>query len=147
MPINYQDYAPNWKTEIRPRILTRAKNRCEQCGLENYSHIIRHKRYPEVCLIYDPDEMAYRLRGELVRLSELPDGFDDRPEIRVILTIAHLDHDKSNNADDNLKALCQRCHLIHDKTQHTQNAKKTRTKTYHATIQANGQLELFGEES
>lgn len=27
------------------------------------------------------------------------------------LTVHHLDHDKSNNADYNLPALCQRCHL------------------------------------
>lgn len=27
------------------------------------------------------------------------------------LTVHHLDHDKSNNADYNLAALCQRCHL------------------------------------
>mgnify|MGYP001397670851 CR=1 FL=1 len=30
---------------------------------------------------------------------------------RVVLTVAHLDHDTRNNADDNLRALCQRCHL------------------------------------
>lgn len=36
----------------------------------------------------------------------------------VVLTIAHLDHDVSNNSDDNLAALCQRCHLTHDAQQH-----------------------------
>lgn len=35
---------------------------------------------------------------------------------RVILTVAHLDHDTSNNSDENLKALCQKCHLSHDKS-------------------------------
>lgn len=28
----------------------------------------------------------------------------------VVLTVAHLDHDIQNNSDDNLMALCQRCH-------------------------------------
>ncbi|MEM7326140.1 MAG: HNH endonuclease [Actinomycetota bacterium] len=34
---------------------------------------------------------------------------------RVILTVAHLDHDTSNSLDpENLAALCQRCHLTYD---------------------------------
>lgn len=30
---------------------------------------------------------------------------------KVVLTIAHIDQDVDNNADWNLLALCQRCHL------------------------------------
>ena len=37
---------------------------------------------------------------------------------RVVLAAAHLDHDPSNNRRGNLKSLCQRCHLIHDRPQH-----------------------------
>jgi len=44
----------------------------------------------------------------------------------VVLTIAHLDHDVTNNADSNLKALCQRCHLTYDAAHHAHNARKTR---------------------
>lgn len=29
---------------------------------------------------------------------------------KVVLTVAHLDHTPENCADENLKALCQRCH-------------------------------------
>jgi hypothetical protein len=29
---------------------------------------------------------------------------------KVVLTVAHLDHTPENCADDNLKAMCQRCH-------------------------------------
>lgn len=32
----------------------------------------------------------------------------------IVLTVAHLDHDPSNCAEDNLKALCQRCHNRYD---------------------------------
>ena len=35
--------------------------------------------------------------------------------VRIILTTAHLDHDRSNNNDANLRALCQFCHLNHDR--------------------------------
>lgn len=38
--------------------------------------------------------------------------------IRVKIGVAHLDHDPSNNADDNLKALCDWCHLHYDKLHH-----------------------------
>jgi len=34
---------------------------------------------------------------------------------RVVLTVAHLDHNESNNDFTNLKALCQKCHFAHDR--------------------------------
>lgn len=37
---------------------------------------------------------------------------------RVVLTVAHLDHQPENCADDNLKAMCQRCHLAYDADHH-----------------------------
>ncbi len=42
---------------------------------------------------------------------------------KVVLTVAHLDHDKKNNRFSNLKALCQRCHLHHDQEHHIYNRK------------------------
>lgn len=88
MPINYDEYPPNWLTEIRPRILERAGNKCEECGAEN------HLPHPET--------------GSM-----------------VVLTIAHLDHDKENHevSDDRLKALCQRCHLKYDLWRHVRKRK------------------------
>jgi hypothetical protein len=41
----------------------------------------------------------------------------------IVLTIAHLDHDKNNNRFENLAALCQKCHLNHDLPQHINNRK------------------------
>lgn len=41
----------------------------------------------------------------------------------VVLTVAHVDHDKTNNRFNNLAALCQRCHLNHDIKQHVDNRK------------------------
>ena len=31
---------------------------------------------------------------------------------------AHLDHDPGNNRLRNLKAFCQRCHMLHDRAEH-----------------------------
>ena len=36
----------------------------------------------------------------------------------MVLAAAHRDHDTSNNADANLAAFCQRCHMIHDWKHH-----------------------------
>lgn len=44
---------------------------------------------------------------------------------RVILTVAHLNHDPRDCADANLKALCQRCHLTYDAKHHAKNAQAT----------------------
>jgi hypothetical protein len=37
---------------------------------------------------------------------------------RVVLAAAHLDHDPTNNRLRNLRSLCQRCHLTHDRQHH-----------------------------
>lgn len=57
----------------------------------------------------------------------------------VVLTVAHMDHNAENSGDDNLRALCQRCHLAHDKDQHRENAKRTREEKL-------GIMDLFGGE-
>ncbi len=83
MPIDYNQYPTNWKTEIRPNILARARNRCEGspkypgCRVKNYN--------------------PHPVTGS-----------------KVVLTIAHLDHDVKNNKASNLRAWCQRCHLTYD---------------------------------
>src|SRR3990170_1974736 len=45
---------------------------------------------------------------------------------KVVLTVAHLDHEPQNCTDENLRALCQRCHLTYDARHHARNAAKTR---------------------
>jgi hypothetical protein len=37
---------------------------------------------------------------------------------RVVLAAAHLDSDPTNNWLRNLRALCQRCHMLHDRPHH-----------------------------
>ena len=49
--------------------------------------------------------------------------------IRVVLTVAHLNHTPGDDRDENLKALCQWCHLHHDAGHH----KETRATRKDAT--------------
>lgn len=58
---------------------------------------------------------------------------------KVILTVAHMDHDTTNNAESNLRALCQRCHLAEDREFHAQN----RIKNKLAKKESAGQLKLL----
>lgn len=47
--------------------------------------------------------------------KEDPEGYVTN-EVKVVLTVAHLDHDETNHKVilDRLKALCQICHLRYD---------------------------------
>jgi len=47
---------------------------------------------------------------------------------KVILTVAHLDHTPENCCDDNLRALCQRCHLRYDSRHHARTVRTTRDR-------------------
>ena len=76
MPINYNNYCKDWKLRSKFIRFYRAKDRCENCGVKNYS--IRNGS-------------------------------------RIVLTVAHLDHDIANNSFYNLMALCQKCHLNYDR--------------------------------
>lgn len=42
----------------------------------------------------------------------------------VVLTVAHLDHDPRNNGDENLAALCQRCHNRYDAKHRAETRRK-----------------------
>jgi 5-methylcytosine-specific restriction endonuclease McrA len=44
----------------------------------------------------------------------------------VVLTVAHLDHHPEHCADENLRALCQRCHNRYDQTHRQRHAALTR---------------------
>lgn len=45
---------------------------------------------------------------------------------KVVLTIAHMDHDESHADPQRCRALCQRCHLKWDARHHRDNAARTR---------------------
>ena len=111
MPIDYTRYPPNWKTEIRPAVLKRANNCCEFCGVENHSFVFRVKQKQRSIWLRTEDEVRafYKKQPHMI-------GWSLENPIKVVLTIAHLDHDETNHnvSLDRLAALCQRCHLRYD---------------------------------
>lgn len=122
MPIDYSKYPPDWKTRIRPDILRRANNRCELCGVENGSLVWRER----VVMRFNYGPLG---RG----------GVQMGQYVKVVLTIAHLDHNIKNNDYSNLKALCQKCHLALDQEQHRRNAAAKRSKRRRDKEESNGQ--------
>lgn len=92
------EYAKTWTTKISPGILERSGGRCEctdECG--------HHKH------------RCTELNGQKAKYAQ---G-------KIILTAAHLNHKKAPNTDDNLKAMCQACHLRFDAKFNAQRAIRT----------------------
>jgi hypothetical protein len=114
--IDYKEYHPKW-TLIRRMILRREKNRCAWCGLNNHEIITKPDRKPVGGHIWHEVQMMKR-RGYSTQQA-----FNRFGLTRIVLTIAHIDHDHTNNRFSNLAALCQRCHLNHDAPQHASNRK------------------------
>jgi len=114
MPCDYSKYPPNWKTDIRPAILERAKHCCEICGVPNHKMIIRGTWNGVECY-QDDDGIIYDANtSERIGEDYLGEVHPTNRLIKVVLTIMHLDHNTDNNDYSNLKAACQRCHNRHD---------------------------------
>jgi len=118
MPIKAENrarYPKDWSA-ISKRIRERSGGRCEcegECGI---SH---HADDP-----YRPD-----LAGkEVWRCYARNAGKHPVTGSTVVLTVAHLDHTPEHCADDNLRAMCQRCHLKYDAHHHARNSAETRRK-------------------
>jgi len=109
MPINYKEYHPDWKAISLHIRKERAGDRCDWCDRPNRSMWMRgpHRHHE-----WEPAFEGH----EADALGEIGYRFT-----MVVLTVAHIDHDKTNNDETNLAALCQRCHLNHDRHQHANN--------------------------
>jgi hypothetical protein len=123
---------PVWKA-IRREILARAGNCCERCGAPNRTSVLRAGGWwaPVGAM---PAEY-WRFGGRREAVVSIP-----HRTVRVVLTVAHLNHDPSDNRPENLRALCQWCHLDHDRKLHLASARRTKARKH-------GQLWLCAAES
>lgn len=121
-PENKALYPADWK-QISARIRERAENRCEFCGILNGIIIIRTaKTWRQICgQEWDMIHAKIRHSSHNMTTALKSLGFT-----RIVLTVAHLDHNPANCADDNLRALCQCCHLTYDADHHAQTARMSR---------------------
>jgi hypothetical protein len=135
MPIRKEERhhyeGPAWK-EAREVVLARARDCCERCRKPNGARVVVTSEGRSL--------RAGRWRPWDGRSGLWTDdwtGPDGQPcpppsvgsrlrVTRVVLTVAHLNHQAGDNRPENLQALCQRCHLMHDLQQHVQNGARTR---------------------
>lgn len=106
MPIRPENkglYPKNW-VDLRQSILAREDHCCKFCQVPNHWTIYRDtsgqwhstpRKYRHNLYYYDAN--GYRHKN-----------------IRIVLTIAHLNHDPRDNRPENLAALCQYHHNRHD---------------------------------
>lgn len=118
-------YPSNWK-DIVVRIRQRCGDCCEFCGLSHGAWGHRDSAGKFVCAIELP----------LQFIDAIHDLKTGEKLFKVQLTVAHLDHDPTNNSDENLRALCCQCHNRHD----GQHRARSRSRTRDAK---RGQLRLF----
>jgi len=122
MPIDYKKYPPNWLSEIRHRIMLRANNTCECEGCD-FKHLelvwaVRYKGrttgwYRDFDVANEfPSTGESKFNFKTKKTESIPNP----KQVKVILTIAHLDHDELNHnvSDERLMAMCQLCHLRYD---------------------------------
>lgn len=129
MPIDYKQYPANWKTKIRPAILERDEHKCKFCKVPNYEIVCRGVWNDKIVWQNDDGQIYDATNGEYLGDSYVGDVWKDKTRLtKIILTIAHLDQDKTNNDYDNLAALCQKCHLGIDLKHHMSNARNNREK-------------------
>lgn len=123
-PENASRYPKDWP-KIRAAILERALNRCEKCLVPNRTRIARGAGKDVDTYMLDSAEVFCADSGQYLGQCRHGD-YELLRMTDVVLTIAHLDHTPENCAPENLKALCQRCHLRHDQQHHKETARATR---------------------
>lgn len=122
-------YPKNWP-EIRAGIRLRSNNHCEQCRAPNRELIVRGDADGRDAGTYmlPHGEVFDAVTGEFrgfARGSE----YEGSKFTEVVLTVAHIDHDESNNDPENLAALCSRCHFALDASDNQRRRRERKEKT------------------
>jgi 5-methylcytosine-specific restriction endonuclease McrA len=112
LPFQRDHYPSDWEA-ISRRIRERDGNCCKWCGVENRALGGRLDGKWHKALPFGDNGLKLRWPrpGEW---ASCEDSTYPLKIIRIVLTVAHVhDMNPMNVAEDNLAALCQRCHLNH----------------------------------
>lgn len=114
MPIDLKRYHPKWSLISRLVRYRRAGNKCEWCGAPNGQVVARGKGASAGTYMLMDGQVFNNCNGAPLGMARGSD-YNTRNFVKIILTVAHLDQDPGHNRFHNLAALCQRCHLNHDR--------------------------------
>lgn len=132
-------YGKVWYEEIRPRILKRAGNRCEQCGKPDRAQVWVYKgvlgQYWTLLKGIGQKWRYCAQEGATGSFGLFGGQWREARRIRVLLQVAHLNHTPGDDRDENLKAWCQWCHLLYDR-QHHKATRTTRKDSSRPLIEA-----------
>ena len=103
-------YPLNWSELSRWVRFERAGGRCQDCGRP---HLVHVRCLPDGARSTRPHGRG--ATGAAVPLLARPDRRRAYPPDRVVLAAAHLDSNPAHNRLANLRGLCQRCHMLHDR--------------------------------
>jgi hypothetical protein len=109
-PENKHLYPPDWPVISEGIRFTRAGGQCEcegECGRETHAGRCPNRH----------GQPAYGTGS------------------KVILTVAHLNHEPSDCRPENLKAMCNGCHLHYDRDHHAQTRAATRAAELAAAME------------
>ena len=107
-------YPPNWAVLSRRVRFERAGGRCQGCGRP---HLVKVRCLPDGRWFDEATRTWRDRRGRPARWPDLIEAGYIRVT-RVVLAAAHLDGNPANNRLANLRSLCQRCHMLHDRPFH-----------------------------
>lgn len=117
-------YPIDWTVISRHIRFGRARGRCEVCGRPHGATVIQ---LPDGRWWDDAGRLWRDDKGEPAVWPDIIE-FTTAMDKRIYLGTAHLDHDPQNSAWRNLKALCQRCHLHHDRLEHRRRRRLNRLR-------------------
>jgi hypothetical protein len=118
MPINRDKYPNNWEVISYQIRVERAKSLCEVCGIPDKIIVKRLEGQQWRNLSeYEQHEIQWQMNTHKLNYWQ---SLKKLKLTRIVLTVAHWDHDEKNNTPENLKAVCQRCHLLHDREDNKQ---------------------------
>lgn len=107
-------YPSHWRELSRRVRFERAGGRCQSCGRP---HLAQLRCLPDGRWFDEKASIWRDRRGRPARWPDLIEAIRFKTT-RVVLAAAHLDSNPANNRLANLKSLCQRCHMLHDRPHH-----------------------------
>lgn len=118
--------SPEWRA-IRNKVGERSGWRCETCGAPHMTMISRGSYGGrDAYMVLETRDVFCAETGLKMTRMRCTSEFNAQKVLKIVLTVAHLNHDEACDDVEQMKHLCQRHHLRLDSKHHQRNAARTR---------------------